>query len=346
MSKKNNNVEFTTIVAGNKVYFVTKAKAMELLEGVNPTKKEEKILDTITTDAILDAISATGVKDPKKLDCLKLAKKVLGGKKYDRLSEDVQALVRGSISAVANGLSAVNCGKDAYEGIKEAIDAGVSLKDAINGCTKTEETEELVGDTEKELKEVNTDKVKELDEIAKGKETDSDKAEPEAEETKADDKATREEKAIKKTAEEMAKTICVDNAEKVMPELLKLVDGDKAEFCKKNNLFRFVPAKGLPNVIDMSSRERAKKITNAKLKGVYDNFFAGIDGVEANAFGSKKYGASVEKIFDACMFVEEHTEFMSEEELIDYGIANPKMPRVIDGKLKHVDMFGEVVEEN
>ena len=350
MSKKNNN-EFTAIVVGEKVYFVTKAKAMELVDGVEPTKKEEKILDGITTESIIEAIKATGVKNPKKLDCGKLARKVLGEKKYNRLSEDVQALVRGSISAVANGMSAVNCGKDAYEGIKEAINAGVSLKDAVAGRTKLEEATELVGDLEKELKEVNTDKVKELDEIAKGKETDSDKEEPKAE-TKPEeasdssDKATREEKAIKKTAQEMAKTICVDNAERVMPELLKLIDGDKMEFCKKNDLFRFVPTKGLPKAIDMSTRERAKKITNAKLKSVYDNFFDGIDAVEANNIGSKKYGKGVEKIFDACTFMDGIiNDFVSEDELISYGISNPLTPAKVDGKFVMVDMFGEVVKD-
>ena len=336
MANKENkqNIEFTGIAVGDKVYFVSKAKAMEFIDGISATKKEEKILNDLTFDDINAAIEKTGVKNPKKLDCGKLARKLLG-KKYEKLSGDVQSLARGVISAVANGALSVSAAKDAYDNVKSTIE------------TANEMFDELKEKNDKLIEQVGGDKVVDTEE-SKTK----DKPEKKSDAKKETKDKTAEEKAVDKTLNDLVKSVNIDNCNEVVPKILDLVDGDAiavGEFCKKNDIFKYLDATGLPEMIASATsdtRKRAEKIKNKTLKKVYDNFFEGIDGMKANHLGSKAYGKSVEKVYDACMFVDKHTsEYVSENDLIEYGISNPIVPDVVDGKCVMVDMFGEVVND-
>ena len=329
MANKENNqsVEFVGIAVGSKVYFVTKAKAMAFIDGIDATKKEEKILNDLSYDSIKSAIEKTGVKNPKKLDCGKLARKLLG-KKYEKLSEDVQSLARGVISAVANGALSVSAAKDAYDDVQDTIKKAGEMFDELK-----EKNEELI-------KQVGSEKVEE---------TEDSKTDAEPEKEAPAEEKTAEEKAVDKTIDELVASLTVDNCDEVIPQIIELVDGDMkavGEFCKKNNLFRFISTKEMPKEVNGTKelRSRTESIKNDTLHDVYASFFEGIDGLEKHDLGSKAYGNSVEKVFDACVFIVEHTEFMSEDELIGYGIVNPILPKLINGELKHVDMFGNIVD--
>lgn len=176
MANKENNqtIEFVGVAVGDKVYFVSKAKAMEFVDGIDATKKEEKILNDLSADAIRDAIEKTGVKNPKKLDCSKIARKLLG-KKYEKLSDDVQSLTRGVISAVANGALSVSAAKAAYDDVKETIsktsqmfdelkEKNEKLIEQVDG-SKVEDTEnkELSEAEEKAIKKAMKEAIDSLD---------------------------------------------------------------------------------------------------------------------------------------------------------------------------------------